>query len=81
MTELDQALLNKEIDKNSASESEMNPKVEKLKYFYKANWFSKLFFNWIGDLISVKYNLFSLGTNSKSFKVTWKISKCQTELK
>jgi hypothetical protein len=57
MTELDQALLNKEIDKNSASESEMNPKVEKLKYFYKANWFSKLFFNWIGDLISVCFGL------------------------
>lgn len=48
MSELGESLLNKEVDKNSASESEMNPKVEKLKYFYKANCLSKLFFSWIG---------------------------------
>jgi hypothetical protein len=27
--------------------------VEKLRYYYKASWFSKLFFNWIVELISV----------------------------
>jgi hypothetical protein len=68
MTELNEGLLTKEIDKNSASESEMNPKVEKLKYFYKANFFSKLFFNWIGELISVTFILFSMETSIRLFK-------------
>ena len=72
MTELNEGLLTKEVDKNSASESEMNPKVEKLKYFYKANFFSKLFFNWIGELISVIFVLFSMEINTKLFKVILK---------
>lgn len=72
MTELNEGLLTKEVDKNSASESEMNPKVEKLKYFYKANFFSKLFFNWIGELISVIFVLFSMEINTRLFKVILK---------
>ena len=78
MTELEQGLLTKEIDKNSASESEMNPKVEKLKYFYKADFFSKLFFNWIGELISVTLSLFSTEISNKSYKAILRISRCPT---
>lgn len=49
MSEIAQPLL----DKDSSSEFERKPRVEKLRYFYKASWFSKLFFNWIVELISV----------------------------
>lgn len=37
----------------SSSEPESKQKVEKLKYFYKASTFSKLFFSWIATLIEV----------------------------
>jgi hypothetical protein len=49
MAEIAQPLL----DKDSSSEFERRPKVEKLRYFYKASFFSKLFFSWIAELISV----------------------------
>lgn len=49
MEEIAQPLL----DKDSSSEFERKPKVEKLRYFNKASAFSKLFFNWIIELISV----------------------------
>ena len=37
----------------SSSEAENKPKIEKLKYFYKASTFSRLFFSWIYTLIEV----------------------------
>ena len=37
----------------SSSEAESKPRIEKLKYFYKASTFARLFFSWIYVLIDV----------------------------
>lgn len=37
----------------SSSEAENKPKIEKLKYQYKASFLSKMFFSWISVLIDV----------------------------
>ena len=37
----------------SSSEAENKPKIEKLKYFYKASTLARLFFSWIYVLIDV----------------------------
>ena len=42
----------------SSSEPESKQKIEKLKYFYKASTFSRLFFSWISILIEVTSSLF-----------------------
>ena len=46
----------------SSSEAENKPKVEKLKYFYKASTFSRMFFSWISVLIDVGFYLCSSAT-------------------
>lgn len=50
----------------SSSEAENKAKPEKLKYFYKASTFSKLFFSWIAVLIQVNTSSFSMETTMTS---------------
>ena len=64
----------------SSSEAENKPKTEKLKYFYKASTFSKMFFSWIFTLISVPLPLPSMETKMISNRKTYKTSKWKTVL-